>query len=210
MKTAERILITSLEMFNEKGEANISCVDIAIELDISPGNLYYHYKGKEVIVAALFDMYQERINKILNAPQETDLTLEEFFYFLLMLLESIHLFRFLYHNPADLIAKYPLVAKGFKRLLKTKENSFQQQLAKFVADGKMILTPHDQIHMVQLMTLLFTQAANYYLLKGDDIDSEHYLYESLSNVLFALAPYVQMEFEELQQLKAMIESQTLE
>jgi AcrR family transcriptional regulator len=58
MKTAERILITALDIFNQQGENNVSSVEIAMELNISPGNLYYHFKGKEVIVAELFDLYQ--------------------------------------------------------------------------------------------------------------------------------------------------------
>ena len=84
MKTAERILLTALELFNDSGESNVSCVDLALELDISPGNLYYHYKGKEVIVVALFEMYKERMDKILSSPQDVDLKVEELFYYLLM------------------------------------------------------------------------------------------------------------------------------
>ena len=82
MKTAERILVTSLALFNQRGENNVSSVDIAVELDISPGNLYYHFKGKEVIVAALFDLYREQMKTVLNSVVGKTLTVEEFFYFL--------------------------------------------------------------------------------------------------------------------------------
>ena len=81
MKTAQRILLVSLELFNHHGEANVSSVDIANELDISPGNLYYHFKGKEVIITELFKMYQLQMDKILLAPQTDTLTIEDFFYY---------------------------------------------------------------------------------------------------------------------------------
>ncbi len=80
MKTSARILLISLDLFNRHGEPNISSVDIANELDISPGNLYYHFKGKEIIIAALFDMYKQRMSKILLAPDEDNLSIEFFFF----------------------------------------------------------------------------------------------------------------------------------
>ena len=39
MKRRDVILEVSLVLFNQEGEANLSAVDIANELDISPGNL---------------------------------------------------------------------------------------------------------------------------------------------------------------------------
>jgi len=41
-KTKDKILRTALELFNNEGESQISSVDIASVMGISPGNLYYH------------------------------------------------------------------------------------------------------------------------------------------------------------------------
>ena len=70
MKTAERILLVALTLFNERGERNVTAADIALELDMSPGNLYYHFKGKESIVIALYSQKQGYVAGLLSAPLE--------------------------------------------------------------------------------------------------------------------------------------------
>lgn len=204
MKTAERILVTSLELFNQQGENAVTCVDIALELDISPGNLYYHYKGKEIIVGALFDMYQERVNKILTAPADFEISVGDFFYVLLLLFQSNHLFRFLFRNPGDIGEKYSNIGKGFRRMLQEQEKNLEQILALFIAQGHLRMEPAELTRMVQLISLVFTQSLNYALLKGDDGESESYIYDSLASILFALAPYMQIEPEVLAELQAMV------
>lgn len=54
-RTAERILEVTLELFNRFGEPNVSTTLISAELNISPGNLYYHYPAKDELINSLLD-----------------------------------------------------------------------------------------------------------------------------------------------------------
>lgn len=54
MKTKERILLGSLELFNADVASEVTTNDIARSLKMSPGNLYFHYKNKEQIIRELF------------------------------------------------------------------------------------------------------------------------------------------------------------
>jgi AcrR family transcriptional regulator len=207
MKTAQRILITALDIFNQQGENNVSSVEIAMELDISPGNLYYHFKGKEVIVGALFDLYQEQLRSILDAPSnqtEMSLSIEDFFYYLYLIIEKNHLFRFLYRNPTDLTDKYPSVAKGFVKLMVAQERCVTELLAQFVIQNTITASAGQCHQMVEIIGLVFSQAGNYYSLKGQDINDDVYLYKSLSAILFALLPYINIEAGELHRLQKAI------
>lgn len=209
MKTAEKILVTSLELFNRRGESNVSSVDIALELDISPGNLYYHFKGKEIIVAALFDLYKEQMDRVMNSATGSDLSIEDFFYFLYLILEKGFLFQFLYHNQTNLAENYPMVAKGFRRHLLSQERCIEKLLTKFVEDKVIGASVNQILQMVEIIGMVFTQSTNYYLFKGQNVQDEIHLYKGLACILFALLPYLQLPEGELHALQDAIASHSL-
>jgi hypothetical protein len=209
MKTSERVLITALELFNLQGENNVSSVDIAMEMDISPGNLYYHFKGKEIIIAALFELHQEQMQRILRAPTDKDMSVEDFFYFLYLLLEQIHLFRFFYRNLSDLMEKYSNLAKGFKKLILAQNQCMQKLIEHFIELDLLKANRQECQQMVDLIGLVFTQGPNYYSMQGQDINDENYLYNSLAKVLFALLPYMSLPPDTLQKLQGSIASESL-
>ena len=128
MKTRERIIATALALFNEQGEAHTTALDIADELDMSPGNLYYHFKGKEPIIDALFDRFEAKISATLAAPIAAPLgqqdSIENNWFYLFVLLEDMHDYRFIYNNLTDLIDRYTTIERGFARILKLKRAAF--------------------------------------------------------------------------------------
>lgn len=54
MKTKDRILFTSIDLFNRNGVVAVTTNHIARELNMSPGNLYFHFANKEEIIRAIF------------------------------------------------------------------------------------------------------------------------------------------------------------
>jgi AcrR family transcriptional regulator len=110
MKTRDRILDTSLALFNEEGEAGTTTIDIANEMDISPGNLYYHFKGKDQIIAELFQQYELGMSHTLTAPIERPLSTgrgstEDNWYYLYVVMEEMYQYRFLYHNLDNILQR---------------------------------------------------------------------------------------------------------
>ena len=59
MKRKELILETALGMFNERGVSDVGVREIARAMDISVGNLSYHFPKKEDIIVALLGKLSE-------------------------------------------------------------------------------------------------------------------------------------------------------
>ena len=73
--TRERILEVALDLFNHDGEAATTTNAIADTLDISPGNLHYHFRTKQSLVDALFERFEQRMLALLSddAPDRIEI-----------------------------------------------------------------------------------------------------------------------------------------
>ena len=76
-RTRDRILEVSLRLFNELGEPNVTTTTIAEELEISPGNLYYHFRNKDDIINSIFVQFEQEIARRLKLPDDHKATLDE-------------------------------------------------------------------------------------------------------------------------------------
>jgi AcrR family transcriptional regulator len=120
MKTRDKILLTSLVLFNDEGEQNVTTVDIANELDISPGNLYYHFHGKDEIIPELYAAFELELIDILSAPLQKNLNAQDTWFYLYIVFEHIFNHRYLYRNLSDILQRYPTIAKKFSKVLELK------------------------------------------------------------------------------------------
>ena len=87
-RTAERILGTALELFNRFGEPNVATTLIASDMGISPGNLFYHFPAKELLVNALFDEYRHDLDQLLPAASDVQ-DMEHAWFFMHSLFELV-------------------------------------------------------------------------------------------------------------------------
>ncbi|UAW98276.1 TetR/AcrR family transcriptional regulator [Halopseudomonas nanhaiensis] len=103
MKTRERILQASLQLFNEQGERAVTTNHIAAHLEMSPGNLYYHFRNKQQIIAELFARYEAQVDAYLRVPEGRALTLADKSTYLESMFHGLWDYRFLLRDLEHLL-----------------------------------------------------------------------------------------------------------
>jgi AcrR family transcriptional regulator len=133
-RTRERILELSLRLFNEFGEPNITTTVIAEEMNISPGNLYYHFRNKDDIVNSIFAQFEAEIGRMLTVPAGRRSNLEDVWLYLRMMFELIWRYRFFYRDLNDMVvvATYWL---SYEYVRNPRKYSEQQAIADALARG---------------------------------------------------------------------------
>ena len=133
--TRHRILVASLLLFNEHGVPRTTINDIADEIDISPGNLNYHFRRKEDIVDALTAEFQADARKVLHPPGSETISLDDFWWYLHHLLELKGTYRFMLTDTEILADEYPKVARALRHFARAVNSAFELYLVGLVRNG---------------------------------------------------------------------------
>lgn len=189
MKTRDRILHTSLYLFNEEGEQNVTTVDIANEMDISPGNLYYHFKGKESIIGALYAQFDHSLSSLLHQSIQDPLNLEEHWLFMYVVFEEIYKFRFFYLNSTELMMRYPDIEKKFRRLINVKHKTIQTLCTKLIGKEALKADEVDIKWLTESIGLTILYWFPYQALVHPNLSAEQQIHKAVHHVLKLLLPY---------------------
>ncbi|PLW67601.1 TetR/AcrR family transcriptional regulator [Pseudohalioglobus lutimaris] len=194
MKTRDRILHTSLELFNVEGEEQTTTIDIANEMDISPGNLYYHFKGKDDIISELFHQYETAISSTLTAPIERPLgdtgDVEDNWYFLYVVLEEMYQYRFLYHNLDNILQRYPSIRRHFKHLIQLKRAALFAICQALIQQSVIDTGKQQMLGLVDNMTLNLTFWLSYDQLFHEKREPSVTIHQGVLQLLTMVAPYL--------------------
>jgi AcrR family transcriptional regulator len=160
-RTRERILETSLRLFNQFGEPNVTTTLISDEMNISPGNLYYHFRNKDEIIGEIFRAFEREIGDTLAAPEERAPDVEDTWLFLHVLFELVWKYRFLYRDLNDLLSRNRTVEVRFRRILGHSARTAMLLCQGMVAVGQMRADAREIEALATNMVLVSTYWLSY-------------------------------------------------
>jgi len=186
MKTRDRILECALQLFNQNGEPNVSTMEVANEMGISPGNLYYHFHGKEPLVLGLFERFQNELAPLLDPPADAQLEAQDYWLFLHLIVERMAHYRFLFQDLSNLAGRLPKLAKGIRSLLTALKRTLASLLARLKASGQVVSDTQALGQLVEQITMTVLFSLDYQRI----LDREGEVQVVVYQIMMLVAPHL--------------------
>jgi AcrR family transcriptional regulator len=190
-RTRERILETALIQFNRFGEPNITTADIADEMEISPGNLYYHFRNKDEIIAELFAALERRLDALLIAPTRREPGVEDLWFLLHLLFEAMWEHRFLFRDLDEILSRNRRLASRFARIMRRGSGTVIEFCRGMVASGAMQASEREIAALAENVALVATYWISYQRISaGEAAPETASLDRAAYQVLSLIAPFL--------------------
>ena len=176
-------------MFNAQGEPHVTTNHIADELEISPGNLYYHFRNKDDIIEQLFARYEERMDAALATPSGRLPGLEDIWLQLHLVFECIWDYRFLYRDLVEILSRNRRIRMRFARILRRADDSAHQVMRGLSQAGIMRATAAERAGTATNVLVIATFWLNYAAARGDK-DEQVAIRLGIVQVMMLLAPFL--------------------
>ena len=134
--TSERIVRAAIDLFNQRGIQHVAVELIAAHIEISPGNLTYHFKRKRDLVHATFAVVQERLSAVLK-PRIPALSPREGAEYLVDILRSFWEFRFFFNALTFLLSQDPKLREKYFKFQELALDSIDAGFQEMVEKGQL-------------------------------------------------------------------------
>ena len=202
-RTRERILKTSLELFNHEGEANVTTGHIADELNISPGNLYYHFRNKDEIIHHLFAEFERAMEITPGDVSDAAGAMEDMWLYLHLMFERIWAYRFLYRNLDDLLTRDSKLKSHFNIIIGHKRDAVIALCRALVAVKALKATDDEIRALAENVLVVATYWLNFEHLRARPMnklepepDPEQHLSRGVYQVMALVSPFLIGEAKE--------------
>ena len=190
-RTRERILETALALFNRLGEPNTTTADIADEMGISPGNLYYHFRSKDEIIAELFAAFERRLDGVLAAPEQRAVSIEDLWLLLHLLFEAMLDHRFFFRDLDEILSRNRALPSRFALLMRRSTRTVIELCRGLVAAGAMHASEREIEALAENIGLVATYWISYQQLRaGGQWGSGVSLDRAAYQVLALISPFL--------------------
>ena len=191
MKTRDKIIQASIELFNEQGERNVTTNHIAAHLAISPGNLYYHFRNKEDIILSIYEEYARSLLLDTLPKVSPDVKpLDSLVLYMDSVFQTTIKFRFFYRNLPVLLDKDPTLREKYVEVQHSISERVSQLLlslrgAEFIAFQDDELA--DIVSILRLINTFWVSFHQTQIIANESNDSV--FYQGVLKILVILRPY---------------------
>lgn len=191
MKTRDKIIQASIELFNEQGERNVTTNHIAAHLAISPGNLYYHFRNKEDIILSIYEEYARSL-LLETLPQVTSemKPLDSLVLYMDSVFQTTMKFRFFYSNLPVLLDKNPSLREKYVEVQQSISERVSQLLI-LLRSADIIDFQDDELSdIVSILRLINTFWVSFYQTQNivNEVNDSVF-YQGVLKILVILRPY---------------------
>ena len=191
MKTRDKIIQASIELFNEQGERNVTTNHIAAHLAISPGNLYYHFRNKEDIILSIYEEYARSL--LLETLPQVSAEVKPFDSLVLYMdsvFQTTMKFRFFYSNLPVLLDKNPSLREKYVEVQQSISDRVSQLLISLKA-ADIIDFPDDELaDIVSILRLINTFWVSFHQTQTTAREvNDSVFYQGVLKILVILSPY---------------------
>lgn len=192
MKTRDKIIQASIELFNDQGERNVTTNHIAAHLGISPGNLYYHFRNKEDIILSIYEEYAR--NLLLDTfPQVNPETkpLDTIILYMDAVFQALMKFRFFYANLPVLLAKNPQLHEKYVEVQHTISKRLSEMLESLRESGMMQFEDDELADIVSILRLINTFWLSFYQTQNENTEiNDSVFFDGVLKILVLIRPYM--------------------
>ncbi|MFT7244484.1 MAG: AcrR family transcriptional regulator [Candidatus Azotimanducaceae bacterium] len=193
-----RILEISREQMNLCGVHNVSTNHICALLDISPGNLYYHFKNREQIVSALFSDLEVDFRASFKEETPTPITATDFSAYYIRTLDVAWKHRFFFSNLLYLLRKDPALASDYRKLQSWALNQLEGIVRQLASEGHLQVRNRRQLFrsLATNTWLIWSNWIRHLEISRDAADIERRdMIEGVEQIFDVMSGYLSPEFE---------------
>jgi AcrR family transcriptional regulator len=190
-RTRERILETALLLFNRFGAPHTTTADIADEMGISPGNLYYHFRNKDEIIAEHFAGFERRLDGLLVSPEGRSAGVEDLWFLLHLLFEAMWDHRFLFRDLDEILSRNRKLASRFALIMRRGSRTVIELCRGLVATGAMEASEREIAALAENVGLVATYWISYQKISAGERPADAVsLDRAAYQVLSLIAPFL--------------------
>lgn len=193
----QRILAASLDLFNRDGVRRTTTNHIAAHAGISPGNLYYHFRGREEIIREIFpEVASATRHTLVLPPPGASISARDVARYHLSGIEALWRFRFFYRDLNEIVSRDPVMAEGYRKLQDWLVGQFVDLFRRLVAQENMRSpgAPAEVRRLAENAVIVWTSWENFLLTSGKTAIERADIAEGALHGLLTFSAYLDAAF----------------